>query len=459
MRNRILALSGLFCVTSLAAIAGCAEEEEGQKEQCIFVHSPKECDSPQAAEGNDGVGDGDAPHEPSCAAEPDGIERTVFQCNGRLSATIQFQTLVGDCKKILGNSKACQDSHEFGVGVDPYDMPTVMACCHAQGVPQDDVLIYCAADVVDQVCRSIPMRMQKLIDGGWLDGPGKKLLKKEVKKQAQALQDWLESNTQKCREALLRHSDVPGTLEPRSLKVPNSNKWNLLNDFTITVGEAVVESTTLPENQAEYLPCSDAHLNDTEIFEAKLPLFAGHHVDAPLIAGAGRSIAVALSHADDDVYVSSSLLVGGQPVMGVGAVDLACKQPRCSSLVVAEHAGPGLLALEELEIFADGSLTLSHGPLPVDLDGAALRLYGASPAEQIRIDGASLPVYIIAPHAAHFVISGAVGEHKDVRWGVNHSWIVIFVDVAEVRVEGFSVTHVDGSGESWIVSVPATTWK
>lgn len=104
-------------------------------------------------------------------------------------------------------------------------------------------------------------------------------------------------------------------------------------------------------------------------------------------------------------------------------------------------------------------MTLAHGPLPVELEGAALRLYGASLAEQLRVDGEPTRVYWIPQRAAHFLISGAIGDQKHVRWGVNHHDMFIALDANEVRIHGFMITHEDGSGEDWIVHVPATTWK
>ena len=258
MQCRVLAFSGIFCVASLGALVSCADDEHGHSDPCIFVISPEECD--QEPSGDD-LAHEDDPNAPSCTTEPDGLLRTVFQCNGHVKATIQFHTLIGDCPQLLGKAQACQQSHEFGVGLDPYEMPSVMACCDAEGVPEDEVLVYCAADMVDQVCRSIPLRMQELIDGESLDG------KKVAKKQAQALQGWLAANPQKCREALLHHSEVPGIVEARSFKAPNSSDWKLIKDFTITLNEAVVESTSLPEDPAEQLACSDSHFNDTELFQ------------------------------------------------------------------------------------------------------------------------------------------------------------------------------------------------
>lgn len=458
MKIHIVTLPGLLFVAATMVTSACADDDPKQGE-CLYVYKPEECSKPvgsddEVGDGDDldEVGDGDAEKGPSCTTEPDNIQRTVLQCNGRLTATIQFKTLLGDCAKLLGSAKFCQESHEFGVGFDSYEMPAVMACCGAEGVPEDDVLVHCAADLVDQVCRSIPMRIQKLIDGKWLDG------KKIAKDQAVALRNWVGENRMKCRMALLHHADEPGTLEPRAFRVPNSPKWALLNDFTITLNEAVVESATLPEDPADYQPCDDAYFNNTELFESKLPVFVGRDVGAPLLLG--RGMTVSLSDVDDAVSITSTLLVNGEPVAGAGTVTLACQQPRCSSLVVTEHAGPGLLALEELELFADGPVSIAHGPLPVNLDGAALRLYGASPAEYLRVDGAQhRRMYAVAPHDAQFVISGAVAHRKDVRWATNTTPIFIFVSDAEVEIFGFTVAHTDGVDQSWIVHVPGTTWK
>lgn len=455
MNNRIITLPGLLCVAA-AVTGGCADDEQAL-EDCPYVHSPEECKEQGEEGGNDEVGDGDeaaAEDDPRCVTKSDGTQRTVLQCNGRLAATIQFKTLLGDCAKLLGSPKFCEESHEFGVGFDSYEMPAVMACCDAEGVPEDEILVHCAADLVDQVCRSIPMRIQKLIDCKWLDG------KKIAKDQAEALRNWIAENRMKCRMALLHHADEPGTLEPRSFKVPNSTKWALLNDFTITLSEAVVESATLPKDPADYQACDDAYFNNSELFESKLPVFVGRDVGAPLLLGMGRGMTVALSHIDDAVSITSTMLVNGQPVTGTGTVTPACEQPRCSSLVLTEHAAPGLLALEELELFADGPVRLAHGPLPVNLDGAALRLYGASPAEYLRIDGAQeRRMYAVAPHDAQFVISGSVVDRKDLRWAINTTPIFIFVTDDEVEIFGFSVAHTDGADQSWTVHVPGTTWK
>lgn len=249
MQCRAIALSGILCVVSAV---GCGHDERDYEEPCAYVISPEECDEPMDE-------DGEAQLEPSCTYEPDGLLRTVFQCNGQLTATIQFQTLIGDCPQLLGKAQACQQSHQFGVGLDPYDMPAVMACCDVEGVSADEVLVHCAADMVEQVCRSIPVRMQELIDGEALKD------KKVAKKQVQALQDWLEANPLKCRAALLHHAEVPGEVESRSFEVPNSADWSLIKDFTITLDEAVVESAVVPEDPSEQLSCSDAHLNDAAL--------------------------------------------------------------------------------------------------------------------------------------------------------------------------------------------------
>lgn len=64
-------------------------------------------------------------------------------------------------------------------------------------------------------------------------------------------------------------------LRSHNKPVPNRPEWNLINNFTITLGEAVVESATVPEDPGLWLGCIDAHFNDTELFEAELPLFVG----------------------------------------------------------------------------------------------------------------------------------------------------------------------------------------
>lgn len=56
------------------------------------------------------------------------------------------------------------------------------------------------------------------------------------------------------------------------------------------------------------------------------------------------------------------------------------------------------------------------------------------------------------------MISGALGDRRDVRC-VNHDWMFIRLYIDKIEIGEFSVTHVDGSGEHWIVNLPSTTWK
>lgn len=450
-------LSGIIYVVVLGSAGGCADDGGQQDDgDCIFVYdAEQECEQPDSHD-EVGDGDGDAPREPSCAAEADGFERTVFQCNGKLLATINFRVGLKDCPALFGNAKWCRESHEFGFGIEPYEMPAVMACCDSEGVPEKEILVHCAADMVDQVCRSIPMRLQRIIDGEALKG------KEGAQKQARALKRWLESHRQECREAFLSHAPTPGALSKASFKVPNDLKWSLINDFTITLSEAAVESASLPNDPAEQLPCSDAHFNDTEVFETKLPIAAGHWVEAPLFDRGGQRLAGTLSWTDADVAIHSSLRIGGLPVAATApaeSLSSACQQPRCSAIELTEHVGPGQLTLEELALFADGGVVINHGRLPVQLDDAALRLYGASTAELMRIQNGPGRVYMIAPNGAHFVISGSLADRRDVRWAVNITWMFITVDVDQIRILDFSVQHVDGSGETWTIHVPETRWK
>jgi hypothetical protein len=194
-------------------------------------------------------------------------------------------------------------------------MPAVMACCDPDAPPsQDDLLRYCSSDMVEQLCRSVTTRLQKLIDDGALP---------VGENQAQKLQNWLADNQQSCYTALYHPTAIPGTLGQAAWLINDGKNgdWSLLNDFTITMEHAQVRSVSLPGDPADYLACHDNDYNNTEIFEDEVPSTPGfgsvsYLVDSPLAAVTGPE------------------LLGGR-VSAVGrftSLASACADPWCSWL-------------------------------------------------------------------------------------------------------------------------------
>lgn len=411
---------------------GCAPAKD-LTDICEWVKSPAECDDT----GETGVEPEEEP--PPCTVTNDGHIRTVYQCEGEFTAAISFKTIAGDCAQTLKDDALCTEVHTFGPLDEPYEMPAVMACCDPDAPPtQDELVEVCAVDAIEQLCRSVPARLQRLIDDG-------KFPIGEL--QAKNLRNWLAANQQTCFSSLYEPTNVPGVLAESSWLVNDgkNGNWPLLKDFTITLQGCGVESAWLPDVEDEYLACNENDYNNTEIFEAESSSWFGSTrflVESP------------------QANVSGPELLGGQISASGRFASLAsgCTDPWCSSLAITTEGSSW--RLDELELFGDGPLVVTHRGIAVaSLERVAIRLYGSASGTV-----STQEVHTLLPGAAHFVISG-IGDDSstDLRWGSNSSPITITAHDGDGEggwvVQGFNIKHVDRTGLSWTIFVPPTTWN
>src|SRR5690554_4389772 len=97
---------------SVCLIGGCGEDVVDVQSICESIDEPEKCTDPVEETGGDPEEPDDDP--PTCSLGNDGHTRKVFQCNGELSASIAFNTFLGNCAKTLGNPGWCDESHSFG---------------------------------------------------------------------------------------------------------------------------------------------------------------------------------------------------------------------------------------------------------------------------------------------------------------------------------------------------------
>jgi hypothetical protein len=427
-----------FAFPLLAVFSGCANEKE-LTEICEWVNSPNECFGETGA--NDETSGEPETDHPPCTLSGDGQTRMVYQCDGEFSASLSFSTILGDCAQTLGDASLCKEVHTFGALDDPYEMPAVMACCDPDAPPSEDELLqHCSSDTVEQLCRSVPARLQKLIDDGAFP---------VGENQAQKLQNWLADNQQACYSTLYQPTDIPGSLAETSWLVNNGKNgdWPLLNDFTITLEHAQVDTASLPEDPTDHLACQDNDYNNTEIFEDEVPSRPGfgssiYLVDSPLATVTGPEI------------------LGGR-VSAVGRFTSAasgCRDPWCSWLELSIDDPRGLWTLEELELFGDGPVSMTNGSASITVERVAIRLYEGA-LGPMSSDG-SAPVYTLRAGEAHFVISGiGAGPVYDLRWASNASPITVHDHQDGWMLDGFVIEHIDRDGDSWTIVVPPTTWN
>lgn len=428
-----------FALPLLAVLGGCANEKE-LTEICEWVNSPNECDMVDTDDGE--TGDEPESDYPPCTLSGDGQARTVYQCDGEFSASLSFNTLLGDCAQTFGDASLCTEDHTFGVLDEPYEMPAVMACCDPDAPPsQDELLQYCSSDVIEQLCRSVTTRLQNLIDDGKFP---------VGENQAQKLQNWLADNLQACYSKLYQPTDIPGSLAEASWLVNDGKNgdWTLLNDFTITLEHSQVDSATLPAGPADYLSCQDNDYNNTEIFEDEVPTTPGfgsvtYLIDSPLATVTGPELL-------------------GERVSAVGrfaSLTSGCTEPWCSRLELSTDDSSDLWSLEELELFGDGPVNITHGSASITVERVAIRLYEGGLGTTSE-DRSGARVYTLRSGEAHFVISGVgAGPVYDLRWANNASPITVHDRDDRWMVDSFTIEHVDRNGETWTIAVPSTTWN
>jgi hypothetical protein len=417
-----------------AAILGCADDEvPGEIDPPCLVAG--QCKNDHSDEVGDG--DGDKPEaELYCAVHVGNGVRTVYQCSGQLTASLEFQTLLGDCAETLGDAEWCRESHHFGVGEDPYEAPAVMACCDASGTPDEELLRYCAMDLIEQACLSVPLRLEALIQQGAV---------KQVEAQAKNLLWWLNEHQQECYDALHQPSDLPGTLEIAKWHVNggDNENWPLLKDFTVSLEKADVQSASLPQDEADQLLCEDTTLNNTDYFEESGPVTPALDLDMYHL-GESLSVPILGPHLPDGTRVHGSATAISESL---------CAEPRCSTLVLGED--DGRLVIQDLSLFAEGIASVSMGEMFLEVDRLTLRLYGVSQAQPY---GNASDEYFIEAGGAHFLVTGAIGDWRGTRWATNATPLRIRASDGGWILEAFTLVHTDGLGGTWHVAIPQTTW-
>lgn len=452
----------LLSSTSIAtfALLGCAEKSEVE-DTCTWLESRSECKN--SDDSADEVGDGDGDEDPLveddedydapkldrdvCLTEPNGHTKTVHQCQGGLSISVEFDTFLGNCAETLGSASLCEELILFGPSQDSYAAPAVMACCDP--LPADDpdyelekdsYLQYCVADSIEQLCRSLPLRLQKYIDDGlFLFGKG----------QAKRLQAWLsrQENLESCYAALYDRSDELGVIEPREWLVNDGDngEWGLLENFTIKLDLARVNHVALPEDPQDWLECVDNNFNNTEIFEQVIP-------GPPGLVGATN-----LASPASVTVVGPELL--GAPILGGGRI-LPSQGPceSCSRMeLIADGSSPDW-ALTELELVSYGPVRLGNADFALDIERAAIRLYALAPGILARETEGPL-VHLIPAHRAGFVVSGVSHGVADLRWATNATPIVLYPTDRGWRMEAFELEHIDRNQDRWSIQLPSMIWE
>lgn len=342
------------------------------------------------------------------------------------------------CPEVLGSASACQELHEFGT--EPYLLTQVMACCDPYGDESDldEYLDFCAADLAQQICSSMSLRIEHLINDGMLPKTA----------ESTAIQKWIATHQNDCFDALWvgNQGSEPGELAG-SWSVPNKPAWKvLIKDFTITIDSAAVIDVSLPEGAVDYLDCTNNAHNDTEIFESMVPSSPGIIYDISLASAGPASL-------------SGPIVMGG-PVTGAESLTSQandCAEPWCSNARLTVDGPSGTWQIEDMNLFVNGRAALQNGSAMLPIERASVRLHETSVGSFVTdISGT---VYTIPARGAHFVVSGASEVGVGLQLLSNASPITAHASVSGWMFDGFVLDHVDANGDTWTLTLPSMTWN
>jgi hypothetical protein len=415
---------------------GCSTTET--EAACVWIHTPDECPPPGEA-GDEVNGPEEGDQELPCIAVYDGTTRTLHQCHGGLTGRISFTALGKDCPQSLGSESDCQELHEFGS--EPYELTRVMACCDplVEESDVDEYLISCAADLAQQICTSMSMRIEDMINDGTIPKTA----------ESTAMQKWIATHQKDCFESLWIDNTAtePGELAG-SWSIPNQLAWQaVIKDFKLTIETAAVSDVSLPQDPADYVDCTDSKHNDTEIFESMVPWSPG----------ITRGFALA---SEAPATLSGPVLMGG-PVRATEFLTSRsnqCANPWCSTSRITVDARSGSWALEDMNLFVNGAPRLGNGNAQLEIERASVRLYHTSTG-RVSADARSTLTYEIQPRQAHFIATGASMAGMGIYLLSNASPIIAHQTSTGWVFDGFVLDHVDAQGNSWVLTLPPMAWN
>ncbi len=155
-----------------------------------------------------------------------------------------------------------------------------------------------------------------------------------------------------------------------------------------------------------------------------------------------------------DAWIVGWPLLGGRAYGTAPIASLArgCERSRCSTLELTQKEIGGW-TLRELSLFASAPIVMTYGDFSVEIERAAIRLYGAAPGVR------DSTVHVVPDGRARFLISGATDGGPSTRWATNSAPIVLYEKNGGWFADRFELIHVDGSGAEWVITVPESTWE
>ncbi|PRP94159.1 hypothetical protein ENSA5_41140 [Enhygromyxa salina] len=426
----VLPLTGLLAV-------GCKDPQTADPETEICSDVEDECDTETGGETGGEEDPGElAPNECRHNRRADGPVGTQYQCMGDLYSSLDFSFDGASCAEVVG-AAWCEQYDGFGPTFQPYAAAEVIACCgefdyqHAEYYKE-----FCVYDMYQQLCITLSERLQ----AGVLDGSFG-VLAEEIA----AIQVWIAEHYAECFTSLKNNNSA--TL-PEVVSHWELGDFGELHDLVLRIeAPTKIDGLSLPQDESEWLSCTDAQGNNDQIFED------GHTPTGGVVAG------VELAASLGAELVGPSIL--GGKVTASAIFDAGCTPRGCAAAEFSyDNYGPQF-TIEELDLFEDDPVVITNGSASLVADRVQLRLWGQAQGYEVTDD--PYPVHLgyeVPAGAALFMISGLNTDGGSNRFmAANSTDIWISERRGTWTLGSFDIAFEDGSGELWTVTIEDSQWE
>ncbi|PRQ05303.1 hypothetical protein ENSA5_02930 [Enhygromyxa salina] len=370
-------------------------------------------------------------HNPS-ADDAVGIQ---YQCLGDLYSSLDF-TFNGDsCVDLLG-AGWCEQYDGFGVGFQPYAAAEVIACCGEYDAQYaDEYRRFCTYDMYQQLCITLSERLQ----AGVLDGSFG-VFADEVA----AVQVWIAQHYAECFTSLQNNNSAA---LPEVVSHWEIGDFGELHDLVLRIeAPTKIDGLSLPQDESEWLSCTDAQGNNDQIFED------GHTPKGGVVAGVELAASLGVE------LIGPSIL--GGTVTASAIFDAGCTPRGCAAAEFSYDNTGSQFTIEELDLFEDDPVIITNGIASLVADRVQVRLWGQAEGYEVGAPLGGAPLgYEIPAGAALFMISGLNTDGGSNRFiAANSTDIWISETRGTWTIGSFEITFEDGSGELWTVTIEDSQW-
>jgi hypothetical protein len=423
-------------------LAGCPGDD-GSKDPCADGGADEV--SANECAPDDGAGPL-GPDECLTQSDPD-REGYRVQCEGEVHSRIDFNVLGMNCEEAIDDEEFCSQFFPFGPPFDTYEAPDVMACCGENWDPVENLDVYqhsCMADLAEQACASMAIRLEKAIENGDF-----KTELGDFSKKAKNLHAYIVGHHQDCMAALYEGDTDPdhGQLVSQ-WALPNKvyKGWWPAKDIVVYVeaGTSVVD-VHRPEDQADWLECHGPTDNDDEIFEDQTSPEGEIVIDVALAAGVDGELV--------------GPVVGGNAVTSSMTFDTNCVDQGCPDASWSYRRGTDpSFTMEDLRLYATNFVVTSNTRV-LAVDRGRVELWKQAHGTKIVAPDGGVLGYEVPAGQAWFYVAGMADGVYGRFMAVNSTDIELTVVDEMWTIGSFDVEILDAADRTWTITLADSRWQ